>query len=1555
MSTGAKKRFQISEAKQALLEQLLKEEGLDSDAGPTIPRRNRAEPLPLSYAQQRLWFLDRLVPGNPFYNIDAIVPIRAAVEVEILERTLNEIVDRHEALRTKFVEQNGEPVQRIAESLWLPLPVHDLRNLPEPERSVSERALIAEETRLPFDLSHGPLIRAKLITRNWDDHLLILTLHHIVADGWSMMVLSRELTEIYTALAAGRVSAVPELPIQYADFAVWQREWLSGERLDKQLEYWRNRLAGMETLQLPADRRRPPIPSFRGAFQSVSIPAALTERLKALARGEGCTLFMTFLAAFKILLSRYTRQEDVAVGSPIANRNRAEIEPLIGFFVNTLILRTDLSGDPSFREILFRVRETALGAYAHQDLPFERLVEELQPERDLSRNPLFQVIFQFFESSATGTGAKFDPSTELQRGNSKFDLRFDLWDTRDGVRGQLEYSSDIFEPATIARMAVHFHVLLQGIVANPDAPISRLPLMTRTEYHLVTRDWNNTRAPYPGDQSVHSLFEAQAARTPEAIAVEFDEVTLSYLELSRRANQIAYRLAALGIQSETPVGIFMERSAEMVAAMLGVLKAGAAYLPLDTAHPESRLAFMIADSETPIILTQSDLAAKLPATDAQIVSVDHRPDNADPHQCTFAAPPVSGENLAYIMYTSGSTGQPKGVCVPHRAISRLMLNTNYINIQPSDVIAQGSNTSFDAATFEIWGPLLCGAKLLGVTRNTMLSSDKLADFLREKKVTTLFVTTVLFNRIAAETPGAFSTLSCLTFGGESCDEHWVRVVLAAGAPERLLHMYGPTETTTFATSHAVDANTTDGVKLPIGRPIANTTSYVLDRNLNPVPVGAIGELFIGGLGVSRGYYRRPALTAQRFIPDPFDPASGSRLYQTGDLVRLRDNGDIDFYGRVDEQVKVRGFRVEPAEIEKAIAEHPAVKENAVVTHPGSLGDLRLVAYIVTNKQRLEAQADHLDHDPRRAYLEQWQNAFDNLVYDGILGGQPVETDPTFNIAGWHSSYTGLAIPAPEMREQVEQTVQRIISLAPRRVFEIGCGTGLLLFRIAPVVDRYVASDFSSVALRFIEEQRARLEPAYSNVTTVNRTADDFSGLEPRSFDLVIMNSVAQYLPGINDLQSILGQAIELLTDGGVIFLGDLRCYELLEALHTSIEISRSSSSLGVPELRERIQKQVMQEQELTISPAFFSRLKELHPEISSVQVQLKRGRHNNELTLFRYDVLLQVRSPHHRPAIKKWRNWAAEEMTIESLRESLVSEQPAALAFRGIPNERLQVEAAALDLLARQDGVTKLGELKTAAMSLRSSGVHPEDLWTLSAELPYEVYIRPSAGTPVHTFDALFTKREGPQRSVQHFPFESPSYADLDRHANNPLQGKFLRKLLPDVQHFLEQKLPQYMVPSSFVLMDALPLSVNGKVDRKNLPAPDSVRPQLERAYVIPRSELEEKLCAIWCSVLNLETVGVYDNFFTELGGHSLLATQVISRVRKVIRVEIPLRYIFETPTVAGLAERIVELKKESETTSSLAVVSRNDLEVATEVSNFSDEEVDELLQQLLAEGETTA
>ena len=948
-----RRRAQLSAARRELLERRLRGHGSDAPDAPqaqAIPRRaDTARPAALSFAQERLWFLEQLDPGSAAYHIPLAVRFEGRLDVETLRRCFNELVRRHEALRTSFVLFEESPAQVVAPSLELDLHVTDLRALAEPERESAASRLALEEARAPFDLARAPLMRASLLRLSDAEHLLLLTMHHIVSDAWSMSVLVREASALYEAFAQGRPSPLAPPPVQYADYAEWQRESLTGDVLEGQLRYWKEQLGGLRpVLELPTDRPRPESQDFSGAALSFRLTPEFSSALRAFCRREGATVYMTLLAAFQTLLQRMTGQDDLAVGAPIAGRNRAETEGVIGFFVNTLVLRARFAGDPTFRELLAQVKETTLGAYAQQDLPFERLVEELQPERDRGRNPLVQVVFALQNVPATSfdaPGLVLRPE-EVPSTTTRFDLELHVWDTPEGLRGDLVYSVALFERDTAARLLRYFQTLLRSIVADAGARLSELELLDESERRELLVVWNGPRRPYPREACVHELFEAQAERTPEAVALEYAGERVSYRALNARANRLARRLRARGVGADARVGLCVERSIEMVVALLGILKAGAAYVPLDPAQPLARLLFMVEDTQARLILSVESLEGALPACGVPLVMLDAdwREIEAEPEG--NLSPPLAADGLAYVTYTSGSTGEPKGVAVTHRGVVRLVKENDYARFAEDEVFLQLAPLAFDASTFEIWGALLSGARLVLMPAGQS-SLAEIGAVVGARGVTTLWLTAGLFHLMVDEQLEDLKSLRQLLAGGDVLSVTHARKFLdASGGRCALINGYGPTEGTTFTCCRRLEAGDLLGATVPIGRPIANTQVYILDQHQRPVPPGASGELYIGGDGLARGYLNRPALTAERFVPDSFGAEPGARLYRTGDLARLRPDGNLAFLGRRDYQLKVRGFRIEPGEIEAALERHPAVREALVVADGEAAQDKRLVAYVV---------------------------------------------------------------------------------------------------------------------------------------------------------------------------------------------------------------------------------------------------------------------------------------------------------------------------------------------------------------------------------------------------------------------------------------------------------------------------------------------------------------------------------------------------------------------------------------------------------------------------------
>ncbi|ARV58862.1 hypothetical protein BZZ01_09635 [Nostocales cyanobacterium HT-58-2] len=924
---------------------------------PPILNISREKNLSLSFAQQRLWFLDQLEPSNSFYNIHTALRLKGTLNVAALEQSFNELVHRHEVLRTNFLTVKGQPVQAIAPQLTLSLPILNLQLLPKVQQQAEVLRLATQEAQQPFDLAQGSLLRAKLLKLNSEEHVFLLTMHHIVSDGWSMGILVRELAILYQAFCDGSASPLPPLPIQYADFAAWQRQWLEGEVLESQLSYWKQQLDKIPPiLQLPSNRPRPLVQTYRGARKTLALSPRLSEALKALSRKENVTLFMTMLTAFKVLLYRYTGQEDIVVGSPIAGRNRREIEELIGFFVNTLVLRTNLSGNPSFRELLRRVREVTLGAYVHQDLPFEKLVEELQPERNLSYTPLFQVMFSLQNApiQQLETSNLTLSTLEVNNQTAKFDLTVDLAETPEGLYGNIEYNIDLFDSATITQMLGHFQNLLERIVAAPEQSLADLPLLTEAEHHQLLAEWNHPVIDYPDQVCIHQLFEAQVAQTPDAVAVVHKDQCLTYSQLNSRANQLAHYLHSLGVKPDHRVGLCIDTSFEMVVAMLAILKAGAAYIPLDSAYPPERLAFMLADAQVLVLLTQQHLVDRLPQHSAQFICLDTDWHNFSLYNRDNLNTDVTADNLAYVIYTSGSTGNPKGVLVEHRSlVNYTFAIIQALGIQASDRMPQLASLSFDVTLEELLPVWLSGATVVLPEQRWLGTIADLEQLIQTHQLTTLEMTTAYWHewvyQLCATQKRPPDCLRFVLMGGEQVLPERVASWQEFNIP--LVHVYGLTETTITSLVYKLTPGLQQQlVQLPLGRPLANTQVYILDQHLQLLPIGVPGELYIGGDGLTRGYFNRPDLTAEKFLPNPWSAQVGARLYRTGDLARYSSQGNIEFLGRIDQQVKLRGFRVEVGEIEALLAQHPLVRDNVVLLREDVPGDKRLVAYVIAEQQ-----------------------------------------------------------------------------------------------------------------------------------------------------------------------------------------------------------------------------------------------------------------------------------------------------------------------------------------------------------------------------------------------------------------------------------------------------------------------------------------------------------------------------------------------------------------------------------------------------------------------------
>ncbi|MEI2579470.1 non-ribosomal peptide synthase/polyketide synthase [Scytonema sp. PRP1] len=1474
------------------------ETGSSLTVTPILPVSRNAD-IPLSWAQERLWFVNHLEGESGAYTIDLALRLVGQLNVKALEQAFAAIVQRHEPLRTRFGIKDNKPVQVIDPYTTFTLPVVDLQNLPDPTKQVEQ--LVAEEACKPFDLANGSVLRVKLWQVAQDEYVLAFAIHHIAADGWSLGVFISELSAYYRAIATGNPIMLPELPIQYADFAVWQRQWLINEVLERQLSYWKQQLAGAPPLlELPTDRPRPAIQTFRGGTERLQLDANLTQQLKKLSQESGSTLFMTLLAGFVVLMSRYSGQTDLVVGSPIANRNRTEIEGLIGFFVNTLALRFDLSQEPTFEALLAQVRRVTQEAYDHQDLPFEMLVEELQVERNLDRNPLVQVVFALQNAPSAPLELPGLTVEEMASGldSVRLDLEVYLWDTPEGLGGFCSYNRDLFDAATIARMMQHFQILLEAIclqhagaiAANPQQPVALLPLLTEPERHQLLVEWNSTQVAYPQDKCIHQLFEEQVARTPDAVAVVFENQQLTYHQLNCRANQLAHYLRSLGVGADVLVGLCVERSLLMVIGLLAILKAGGAYVPLDPEYPSDRLSFTLEDTQVGVLLTQERLLDKLPQHQAKLVFLDEVWSQIDSNNQDNLTIEVTASHLANVIYTSGSTGKPKGVMVEHRGLYNLALaQIQAFGVQSNNRVLQFASFSFDACISEILMTLGSGATLYLGTKDEIMPGTPLIERLRDDAITHV---TLPPSALAVLPSQELPALQAIIVAGEACSPELVKLWSAG---RNFFNAYGPTEASVCVT--IAKCNPEDE-KVTIGRPIANTQIYILDSHLQPVPVGVPGEIHIGGVGLARGYINRVELTQEKFISNPFSDEPHSRLYKTGDLARYLPDGNIEYLGRIDNQVKIRGFRIELGEIEDVLTQHPLVQESVVVAIDRT-GDKQLVAYLVPalKNQVLPQQLAQWQSE----YVSDWQ-----MLYEQAYGQPQTSADDlTFNISGWNSSYTKLAIPDWEMREWVENTVSRILSLSPQRVLEIGCGTGLLLSRLAPKSKEYWGIDYSSAALQHVEQMCKTLS-GLDNVRLLQRTADNFDGIPQGEFDTVVINSVVQYFPSVDYLLQVIEGAIAAIAQQGKIFMGDVRSLPLLEAFHAAVQLSQASFERTIEEWQQQVNSSVAAEEELLIDPSFFIALKQRFPQITWVEIQPKRGNAQNELTQFRYDVTLHINTDVQTPVLSEaevtvvpWLNWQLDGLSLKQIENQLLTRQPEILGIRGVPNKRVQQALQIWQWWENPPAVETVGQLRQLLTQQSTVGINPEQFYQLGQELGYTVQLSWWESSQDGSYDVVFCHNQAYKAAS--FDSSSITAKPWTEYTNNPLYGKLVQKLVPQVRSLIQQKLPNYMVPQAFVLLKAMPLTPNGKVDRRALRAPDTATRNLATGFVSPRTPLEAQLVQIWSEVLGTERIGVKDNFF-ELGGHSLLATQVVSRINSALGFGLFVQKMFEFPTVAELA-----------------------------------------------------
>ncbi len=1455
--------------------------------GPEIPRRRADAPAPLAYNQEILWALDQAIPDLTAYNVPRVLRIHGPLDLNSLRSALNGLVERHQVLRTRISIVDGAPVQSVAPPGAVPFTLQDLSSLEVDARSPALERMIQAGIAYHFDLASDLLLRATVIRLGAADHVLLLLTHHIVCDEWSREVLYRDLGVLYAAARNGQEAQLPALPIQFADYAAWQRTAVHEAGMARDLAFWRERLANLPTLEVPTDYPRTGLPSFRGTRHRFDLPTPLIEQARVLARAEGTTLYVALLTAYIALLQRYSGQTDIVVGTPVSTRSHEELENLVGYFPNTLILRASLDGDPSFRTLMRRVRELYLDAFEHRNVPLEQLALEVSDHGRPRTEPLFRVNFQSQEGVPVGArldGAEVTPMP-VDFGTAKFELLLAIHETPGGWRGAAEYRTDLFDGGTIERLVGHYQHLLGSAMAAPDLPVSRLDILPREERKLILEDWNQTARPYPRHATLPDLLEATAARVPNDLALRGGGDQVSFAALDARANAMARHLQGLGVGPGVLVGVFMERSPALVIALLGIMKAGGAYVPIDPTYPRARIGFMLQDSGAPVLLTQARLLDRLPGSTPALLVLDEAgwPVEA-PAPTEFSRPErrLGPDDLAYVIYTSGSTGTPKGAMLPHRGlVNYLAWAVQAYEIQGGNGAPVHSSIAFDLTITSLWAPLVAGKP--AILLPDALGVEALAEALRTSRDLSLIKITpahleLLRNQLTPEQ--AAGRVRTIVIGGENLVGEALAFWQSASPDTVLVNEYGPTETVVGCCVEFVRGGDPIAGSVPIGRPIANTRLYVLDRLGQPVPIGVIGELFIGGDGVGLGYLNRPEQSAVAFLPDPFVP--GGRMYRTGDRARYRADSRLEFLGRLDEQIKIRGYRIEPGEVEAVLAQHPAVEEAAVVARTNGDGTARLVAYLVGSRGATQ------DPVPAADTVEKWA-----MVFDETYSNRGVQTPAEIRLAGWDSSYTQQPLPAAEMIEWVEETCRRIRAQEPRRVLEIGCGTGLLLLRLAPACESYSAIDFSRAALDVV--RAAPSFPTLDNVTLHQRSATQLDGFPAASFDTVVINSVVQYFPSVDYLLEVMTGALALLRPGGSLFVGDVRSLPHLTAFHGSVAAFQAPPGVTAGALRERVAQRLALETELVIDPGFFHALRARVPSISAVEVRPKLGRARNELTKYRYDVVIRVHASGRRPEIASVPAFTPRD--LEDVRSRL-REQPLLLHLAGMRDRRLERDLRLHAALGHADAGQLAGAISAAVDGGHDRGIEPGDLAALDPAYEADIFW-PAAAEP-GCFDAILRHRER-CRAAPALPSGRPGagrpWSDYVHAGVPPALGG---SELAELKAFLSERVPAYMVPSAFVRMAALPLTPNGKVDRTRLPPLTSAHRDTE--YVAPRSEREAAMAAIWSDVLRLDRVSVEDGF-VELGGHSLQAMRVIGTARRQLGLNVGLGHLLRGMTIAALCD----------------------------------------------------
>ncbi|MCQ9637621.1 amino acid adenylation domain-containing protein [Chryseobacterium sp. WG23] len=1435
--------------------------------------------LPLSFGQERMWFLDRL-HGSVQYHIILAFRLTGELDIPSLEKALGYMIDRHEVLRTVIRQDDGVPYQHILERNTWKIDMYEDDFSASDEQSV--QFLMDDLVIRPFDLSDEHMLRAHLIPLSSQKHILVINIHHIAADGWSLSVLTKELDTCYRAYRQGKEPALAALPFQYKDYSVWQRQ--QEAVLAEKLDYWKSKLNGVVLLNMPTDYARSAKQSVRGDSMKFRVDKELTEQLKLFSVKEDVTLYMTLLTTFKVLLHRYCSQDDICVGGAISGRLQQEFEPLIGFFVNTLALRTDLGGQPGFREALQRVKKTLLEAYDHQEVPFERVVNQVQEERDTSRNPLFQVVFVLQNAPDMEMNKldeiMVDPISHRYR-TSQFDLHFSIHETRDGLYADVAYCNDLFKASTIERLLGHFETLLRSVVTAPDRPIGKMTMLSTAETDQLLYSFSGVPATYPTQQTIVGLFADQVMRTPDHIAVSFEGEDLSYRTLDEQSTRLAVHLRLAGVDKGTLVPICTGHCLEMMVGILGILKAGGVYIPVDPEYPEDRIGFILNDTNAPVVLVvERTLPVVKKIYESRLICVDG---DWDVTGLTADLPACDPGQPAYIIYTSGSTGRPKGVIIPHRNVVRLfMTSVPLYDFNEHDVWTMFHSYCFDFSVWEMYGALFYGGRLVIVPRTVARDTMAFTKLLVNEGVTVL-----------NQTPSAFYVLQeyillnpvslgvrYVIFGGEALHplrlKGWHKLFPAC----KLINMYGITETTVHVTYQEITEKEMNGSGSIIGKTIPTLWAYILDKNLQPVPIGVPGELCIAGEGVATGYLNREELTAERFVRNPFSEDEHEKLYRAGDLGKWLEDGTIEYLGRIDHQVKIRGYRIELGEIEHALNKLPEVAESCVVIkNSEDQSDKKLVCYYVPDLSKVKNFEKFLYQD----HVNKWQRHFEE-TYDKKYSDDGTAVSDT---TGWYDSFTGEAIPETERKEWLNDSSQIILAHQPQHVLEIGCGTGSLYDRLAPHIKQYTGIDLSHHSIEKLHSHKD--DPNNFPATQLHAcAAHEMRSNEIEGADTIVLNSVIQYFPGEDYLTDIILDNITRLNGYGRIIIGDVRDYRLLHTFKSRLCLDKIQEHTGIDEFRWLVDQEMMKEEELCFAPDYFYQLTERFPDITHVDIRWKTGNENNERTLYRFTVILHIGTD--KQLLKpEWMDWNL----MKTDPEKWIQNGFPVVAISNMPNYRLWKEQQLVTGLTEKTTINVRDLRHAVGQPSQETGLISAFLKKAS-EKGYHIRMMPA----VDPLCVNVLLEQNPTAD-----FVDPLY-EVNYHSaynNIPLFSDIIAVMQKQIKEALARTIPEYMVPADIIALQHMPVTSNGKTDRGFLSQIEDQQRKRSIGYEMPVSAMEIVLADIWQEILSIERVGVLDNFF-EIGGDSIRVVKVAARIKNRIGVEISVADIYGTRTVRDLA-----------------------------------------------------